>query len=48
MGGRGWVDDFSRSRSTYMGIKPGHDPGNRYKRLPVLKTREGASIISSG
>ena len=35
-------------RSTYLDIKAGHDPGNQYKRLPVLKTRERASIVSSG
>lgn len=46
--GDGGVDDFSRSRSTYLDIKAGHDPGNQYKRFPVLKTRERASIVSSG
>lgn len=45
----GWrVVDFSRSRSTYLDIKAGRDPDNQYKRLPVLKTRERASIVSSG
>ena len=35
--GDGGVDDFSRSRSTYLDIKAGHDLGNQYKRLPYLR-----------